>query len=215
MGRLFDWFDRRFNLRRPHRRFLGRPVPDDIGYSYCFGGIAFFFFLTLAFTGLLLSAYYVPSEKEAYRSIVRITNEVALGWLIRSVHKWSATFFIVSIMLHTIRVFLSRAYRSPRELNWMAGVFAFVNVMASGFTGYLLPWDQKAYWATEVGTSMLGAIPLIGTEVMIAVRGGPEVGAATLIRFYSLHVLYLPLITSLLMWSHFHMVKRQGIARNL
>lgn len=215
MGRIFNWLDLRFGLRRPHRRFLQRPVPEDLGYSYCFGGIAFAFFIMLGFSGLLLSLYYVPSEKEAYRSIVMITNEVAMGWLIRSVHKWSATFFIVCIILHTIRVFLSRAYRSPRELNWIVGVLAFVNVMASGFTGYLLPWDQKAYWATEVGTSMLSAIPLIGTEVMIAVRGGAEVGGATLIRFYSLHVLYLPLITSLLMWNHFHMVKRQGIARNL
>jgi quinol-cytochrome oxidoreductase complex cytochrome b subunit len=190
-------------------------VPEDLNYTFCFGGIAFTFFLVLALTGILLSLYYVPSEKEAYRSIVMITNEVTLGWLIRSLHKWAATLFIVSIFLHTVRVFASRAYRTPRELNWIAGVTALVIAMASGFTGYLLPWDQKAYWATEVGTSMVRTAPFIGEYLMLALRGGSEVDGATLIRFYSLHVLYLPLSMALLLWAHFHMVKRQGISRKL
>ena len=215
MGKVFDWLDVRFELRKPHRRFFKRYVPEDLDYTYCFGGIAFAFFLALASTGLLLSLYYVPSEKEAFKSIVMITDEVSIGWFIRSLHKWSATFFIVSIILHTIRVFISGAYRSPRELNWMAGVFSFVIAMVSGFTGYLLPWDQKAYWATEVGTSMIKTVPFIGEYLMFLVRGGPEVSGATLIRFYSVHVLYLPLAMFLLLGGHFHMVKRQGIAKSL
>jgi quinol-cytochrome oxidoreductase complex cytochrome b subunit len=215
MGRFFDWIDSRFGVRKPHSRFLERKIPENLNYSYCLGGMAFTFFLILAFTGLLLSIYYVPSEKEAYRSIVMITNEVMLGWLIRSLHKWSATLFIIFIMLHTIRVFLSKAYRPPKELNWMVGVLAFVVVMASGFTGYLLPWDQKAYWATEVGTSMIQKVPFIGDYLVYAVRGGTEVNGATLIRFYSFHILYLPVTISLLLWAHFHIVKRQGISKGL
>lgn len=215
MGKIFDFLDERFGLRKPHTRFMRRPVPEDLDYTYCFGGMAFTFFLVLAFTGILLSLYYIPSEKEAFKSIVMITEEVVLGWLIRSLHKWSATLFILSIILHTIRVFVSRAYRPPRELNWMAGVAAFVLVMASGFTGYLLPWDQKAYWATEVGTSMAHTVPYIGEHLMYAIRGGPEVSGATLIRFYSLHVLGLPLSIAAVLWAHFHMIKRQGISKGL
>ncbi len=215
MGKVFDWLDLRFGLKKPHGRFLQRRVPSDLGYTYCFGGMAFTFFLTLAFSGLLLSLYYVPSEKEAYRSIVMITDEVTLGWLVRGFHKWSASLFIISIMLHSIRVFVSKAYRPPRELNWMVGVMTFVLCMFSGFTGYLLPWDQKAYWATEVGTSMAKNVPVIGEYIVYALRGGAEVSGATLIRFYSFHILYLPFSISVLLWAHSHMVKRQGIARNL
>ncbi|MBA4349234.1 MAG: cytochrome b6 [Thermodesulfovibrio sp.] len=213
MGNIFDWVDSRFGVRKPHSKFLERRIPENLNYSYCLGGMAFTYFLILAVTGLLLSIYYVPSEKEAYRSIVMITNEVMLGWLIRGLHKWSATLFIIFIMLHTIRVFVSKAYRPPKELNWMVGVLTFVVVMASGFTGYLLPWDQKAYWATEVGTSMIQTVPFIGDYLVYAVRGGTEVNGATLIRFYSFHILYLPITISLLLWAHFHIVKKQGISK--
>ena len=215
MEKVFDWLDYRFGLKRSHYRFLQRRVPSDLGYTYCFGGMAFTYFLMLACSGLLLSLYYVPSEKEAFRSVVMITDEVTLGWVIRGLHKWAATLFIISIILHTIRVFVSKAYHPPRDLNWMVGVLTFVLVMFSGFTGYLLPWDQKAYWATEVGTAMARSVPFIGDNIMIVFRGGPEVSGATLVRFYSLHILYLPLSIAVLLWTHFHMVKRQGISRNL
>lgn len=215
MGKLFDWLDKQFHITSPHRRFFQRAIPSNLDYTYCLGGIAFTYFLILAFSGLLLSIYYIPSERDAYRSVIHITNEVPLGWVIRGIHKWSASFFIIFIILHAIRVFVSKAYRPPRELNWIVGSLTLVTAMASGFTGYLLPWDQKAYWATEVGTSMVGTIPFIGNNLMYAVRGGSEVNAATLIRFYSLHVLYLPVITGILLWFHFHMVKRQGISAKL
>lgn len=215
MGKILDWIDGRFRIKEPHSRFFQRPVPENLNYSYCLGGMAFTFFLMLAFTGMLLSIYYIPSEKEAFKSIVNITNEVVLGWLIRSLHKWSANLFIISIILHTIRVFVSKAYRPPRELNWIAGTLGLVIAMASGFTGYLLPWDQKAYWATEVGTSMFGTIPMIGSYLMRAVRGGLDINGATLIRFYSFHVLYLPISMALILWAHFHMIKRQGISSGL
>ncbi len=215
MGKVFDWIDSRFGVKDPHKRFLQRAISENINYSYCLGGIAFTYFLILLFTGLMLSLYYVPSEKEAFYSIVRITNEVPLGWLIRSLHKWSANLFIIFIILHTIRVFVSRAYRPPRELNWIAGVLGFIIAMASGFTGYLLPWDQKAYWATEVGTSMIGTVPFIGKYLMYAIRGGTDITGLTLLRFYSIHILYLPILMAIVLWAHFHMVKRQGIANGL
>ncbi|MCX7913543.1 MAG: cytochrome b N-terminal domain-containing protein [Thermodesulfovibrionales bacterium] len=215
MGKLFDWFDSRFAVKAPHRRFFERSIPPNLNYTYCFGGIAFTYFLILVLSGLLLSIFYVPSEKEAYKSVVMITNDIPFGWLIRGVHKWSASLFIIFIILHAIRVFVSKAYRPPRELNWVIGTSIFVIAMASGFTGYLLPWDQKAYWATEVGTSMVGTIPLIGKSLMYMIGGGSEVTGTTLIRFFSLHVLFLPLMIGILLWLHFHIVKRQGISTNL
>lgn len=215
MGKIFDWIDSRFGIREPHKRFLSRPLPENVNYSYCLGGMSFVFFLILVVTGILLSFYYVPSEKEAFKSVLFITNDVPLGWLIRSIHKWSANLFIIFIILHGIRVFVSKAYRPPRELNWMAGVLSFLFAMTSGFTGYLLPWDQKAYWATEVGTAMFSVIPLIGEELMIIVRGGTDITGATLIRFYSIHVLCLPVLMAIILWVHFHIVKRQGISGGL
>lgn len=215
MGKIFDWIDSRFGVKDPHRRFLWRPLPPKMNYSYCLGGIAFTLFLMLAVTGILLSIYYVPSEGEAYKSVIKINEEVTLGWLIRSTHKWSAHLLIVFIILHTIRVFVTGSYRPPRELNWIVGVLTFILAMASGFTGYLLPWDQKAYWATVVGTSMAGTVPFIGDTLLYLVRGGAEVNGITLIRFYSMHVLWIPFSMCIILWAHFHMVKKQGISGGL
>jgi quinol-cytochrome oxidoreductase complex cytochrome b subunit len=159
--------------------------------------------------------YYVPSEAEAFRSIVRINNDVLLGWFIRSFHKWSANLLIISVILHTIRVFIYKAYRPPRELNWIAGSLTLIVALASGFTGYLLPWDQKAYWATEVGTSMASTVPVFGKYMLYLVRGGEDIAGSTLIRFYSMHTLYFPTIMILLLWAHFHMIKKQGVKGGL
>jgi len=177
--------------------------------------MAFTAFLISAATGLLLSIYYVPSAKEAYPSIVMLQNKIWLGWLIRSLHKWAGNFLIVFVLLHTVRVFVHKAYRPPRELNWMAGAVGFIMIMISGFTGYLLPWDQKAYWATSVATGMAKTVPGIGGFLLRLFRGGSEVGGATLLRFYSIHVLWVPFMLILIFWAHFHMVKRQKISGGL
>jgi quinol-cytochrome oxidoreductase complex cytochrome b subunit len=215
MGTLFDWLDRTFGFKKPHRRFLYRNIPEDVNYFFCLGGIAFALFIFLFASGLMLALYYVPAENEAFASIVRITNEVRLGWFIRSFHNWSAHLFIVAILLHTIRVFIYKAYRPPRQLNWVAGSLTLITALASGFTGYLLPWDQRAYWATEVGTSMARSVPLVGPYLFYFLRGGEDITGATLIRFYALHVIYLPLIMCLLLWAHFHLVKQQGVKGGL
>ncbi len=215
MGKIFDWIDSRFSVRTPHKKFLQRNVPQNLNYLYCLGGVAFMLFLTLLMTGMLLSFYYVPSETEAFNSILRLSREVRLGLLIRGMHKWSANLLILFIVLHTLRVFLHKAYRPPRELNWVAGTLTVVLALASGFTGYLLPWDQKAYWATVVGTNMAATVPFVGEHILYLVRGGSEVTGITLVRFYSLHVIWLPLLMGLLLWAHFHMVKKQGMSGGL
>ncbi len=212
---IIDRLDSWFGIKEPHKNFLARVLPEKINASYCLGGMAFTAFLVSLITGLLLSVYYVPSAKEAYPSIEALNNKVWFGWGIRSIHKWSASLLIIFVLLHAVRVFVHRAYRPPRELNWMAGAVGFVLVMASGFTGYLLPWDQKAYWATVVGTSMSRTVPGAGPLIERLLRGGPDVAGATLVRFYSLHVLWIPFGLMLVFWAHFHMVKRQGISGGL
>jgi quinol-cytochrome oxidoreductase complex cytochrome b subunit len=215
MGKIFDWIDSRFGVKQPHRKFLERPVPEGVNYSFCLGGASVVFFMILFLSGLMLSLYYVPSENGAFQSIVSINNDVMLGWFIRSLHKWSANLLIVSIILHTIRVFIYQAYRPPRELNWIAGSLTLIVALASGFTGYLLPWDQKAYWATEVGTSMASTVPVLGKYILHFVRGGDDVTGSTLIRFYAMHVLYFPASMFILLWAHFHMIKKQGVKGDL
>ncbi|ACI21463.1 MULTISPECIES: cytochrome b N-terminal domain-containing protein [Thermodesulfovibrio] len=212
---LIDWFLDRFRLKSTHRGIFDRDIPEGINYFYCFGGIAFTAFLICLVSGLFLSFHYIPSEKEAYQSILRIHEEVFLGKLLRGIHKWSANVLIVSIIIHSIRVFVTKSYRPPRELNWIVGLITFVIVMLEGFTGYLLPWDQKAYWATVVGTNIVGSIPFVGQALLLIVRGDYEVSGATLSRFYSLHVLWFPGLIILLLWAHFHMIKKLGISKPL
>lgn len=213
--KLIDWFLDRFRLRSAHRGVFDRKIPEGINYFYCFGGIAFTAFLICSISGFFLSFYYIPSENEAYLSIQRIHEEVYLGKLMRGIHKWSANVLIITLIIHSIRVFVTKSYRPPRELNWIVGVILFIIVMVEGFTGYLLPWDQKAYWATVVGTNIVGSIPFIGETLLLIVRGGYEVTGVTLNRFYSLHILWFPLIIMLLLWAHFHMIKKLGISKPL
>jgi quinol-cytochrome oxidoreductase complex cytochrome b subunit len=213
--RILDQLNERFGFTGRHRRILDKPVPGWINYFYCFGGITFTLFLVLLMTGLLLSAQYSPAESEAYRSIQRLHREVPLGGLLRAAHHWAGNLMVVTIVLHLLRVFVTGSYKKPRELHWAAGSFLLVITLAFGFTGYLLPWDQKAYWATVIGTNMVDSTPLVGTFLAGLVRGGPAVTGDTLLRFYSMHILWLPLFTGLFLWLHFHMIKRTGISGGL
>ncbi|MHB8846491.1 MAG: cytochrome b N-terminal domain-containing protein [Nitrospirota bacterium] len=210
--RILDQLNERFGFTGRHRRILDKPVPGWINYFYCFGGITFMLFLILLLTGLLLSSSYTPTESEAFRSIQRLHREVPLGGVIRASHHWAGNLMVVMIVLHMLRVFVAGSYKNPRELHWVAGSFLLVLTLAFGFTGYLLPWDQKAYWATVIGTNMVGSTPFVGAFLAGLVRGGPEVTGATLLRFYSMHILWLPLFAGLFLWLHFHMIRRTGIA---
>ena len=161
--RIYFWVDERLEMHEILKKdVLDKPIPKGLNISYCFGGITFFLFVMLAVTGYFMTLYYVPSPEQAYDSVDYLTFEVPLGYVVRGVHHWSANLMIVTIFIHMIRVFVYGAYKNPREINWMTGVGLFCLVMAFGFTGYLLPWDQKAYWATKVGTSIMGTVPVVG-----------------------------------------------------
>ncbi len=213
--RILDYLNERLGFTGRHRRVLDRPVPGWINYFYCFGGISFTLFLVLVLTGLLLSMHYSPTENDAYRSIERIRLVVPLGPVLRGMHFWAGNLLVVTIVLHMLRVFITASYRSPRELHWVAGSFLLLLTLFFGFTGYLLPWDQKAYWATVIGTNMLGSVPVLGPFLAGLVRGGSEVTGQTLLRFYSMHMLWLPAFTILFLWLHFHMIRRTGISGGL
>jgi len=210
--KFFDYFNIRMGFTSRHRKVMDKPVPGWLNYFYCFGGITFTLFLVQLLTGLLLSIHYTPSETEAYKSIQRLHEAVPLGLLLRSTHHWAANLMVVLVVLHMLRVFITGSYKNPREMNWVAGALLFMMTLAFGFTGYLLPWDQKAYWATVVGTNMLASVPFFGPLLAALVRGGSEVTGQTLLRFYSLHVLWLPLFTALFLWVHFHILRRVGIS---
>lgn len=213
---LFRWLDERLDIAEYVRRdILDKPIPKGLNLSYCFGGITFFLFVMLAITGYFMTFYYIPSPDHAYDSVDYMTFQVQLGYIIRGVHHWSSNLIMVTIFIHMVRVYVYGAYKKPREINWITGVFLIVLIMTFGFSGYLLPWDQKAYWATRVGTTMIDTVPFIGPYLMKLSRGGEEVGALTLARFYSIHVLFLPLFTTFFLAGHFLMIRRQGISKPL
>jgi len=213
--RIFDYLNDRLGFTSRHHRILDKPVPEWINYFYCFGGVTFTLFVILLLTGLLLSTHYSPTDADAYKSIQRLHREVPLGTLLRGAHHWAGNLMVVTILAHMLRVFATGSFKNPRELHWIAGSLLFLLTMAFGFTGYLLPWDQKAYWATVVGTNMLGSTPLVGPFLAGLLRGGAEVTGTTLLRFYSIHILWLPIFTGLFLWMHFHMIRRTGISGNL
>jgi len=207
--------DERLDLRRPVRAILDKPLPEGITWYHCFGGMTFFTFVVLVVTGVVLAFFYVPSPDHARASVAWIEGSLRFGSLVRNLHRWSAYAMVVLVFCHMVRVFVHGAYRKPRELNWIVGVLMLLCVLALGFTGYLLPWDQQAYWATNVGINMAGSVPLVGTWIADLLRGGPELGALTLLRFYALHVFVLPAAIAIGLGLHFAMVRRQGIATPL
>ena len=210
--KILDYLNTRLGFTSRHRRVMDKPVPGWINYFYCFGGITFTLFIVLLLTGLLLAVHYSPSESGAYRSIQRLQREVSLGMLVRAAHHWAGNLMVVTIMLHLLRVFVTGSYKNPRELHWVAGSVLLLLTLSFGFTGYLLPWDQKAYWATVIGSNMVGSVPLIGPFLGGLLRGGAEVTGQTLLRFYSIHILWLPVLTGVFLWLHFHMIRRTGIS---
>jgi menaquinol-cytochrome c reductase cytochrome b subunit len=169
-------------------------------------------FLVQAVTGVILAMYYKPTPNDAYKSIQYITDELTLGWLVRGMHKWGASVFIILMFLHMGRVFLFGAYKYPRELNWIVGVLLLAMGMLEGFTGYLLPWDQTAYWASVVGINLNGTAPFLGPFLAQFLRSGQEIGADTLTRFYSLHMLVLPGAIAGLIGLHLYLVIRLGVS---
>ena len=214
--RVMEWINERYQLSEFMEPILSKPVPDwQRRWWYCLGGLTFFLFLVQGATGIMLTFYYKATPEAAYASIQFIETEVRLGSAVRAIHHWSANGMIVMACAHMLRVFIMGAYKKPRELNWVSGASLLIATLAFGFTGYLLPWDQRAYWATTVGTEIAGGIPVIGNLALVMMRAGWNVTALTLSRFYSLHVLIIPLITVGAMLMHFIMVRRQGLMKPL
>jgi quinol-cytochrome oxidoreductase complex cytochrome b subunit len=181
-----------------------------ITHTYCLGGLSFFLFLGLTVTGVLLMFYYVPSVERAYTDIAALETNVRYGSLMRNMHRWMAHGMVLTVLLHMMRVFYTGAYKPPREFNWVVGVILLILTLLLSFTGYLLPWDQLALWAITVGTNMVGSAPVLGDSVVFVMRGGFEVGPNALIRFYTLHVIGLPLIAAIFMAVHFWRIRRDG-----
>ena len=209
--RAWDWLNVRYRLDELMAALLHVDIPES-ARTYYFGGITLFFFIVQVITGTLLVVYYQPTPEAAYDSILFIMNDVNFGWLIRSLHAWSANLMILFCILHLVRVFFQGAYKRPREVTWGVGFLLLLLTLAFGFTGYLLPWDQRAYWATTVGSEIAGAMPVIGNILNVFLRGGPEITALTLSRFFGVHVLVLPLSVILMVAVHITMVHQQGLA---
>ena len=210
---LAGWLDERVNLEEI-RVFVRHKVVPIHRHTvwYYFGGMTLFLFTIQVCTGVLLLLYYRPSAEEAYESVQFIVTDVQFGWLIRSIHSWSANLMIATLMIHLFSVYFTRAYRKPRELTWVTGMLLFGIALSFGFSGYLLPWNTLAYFATKVGTDVAGQLPVVGHEVTRILRGGEDVTGATLSRFYGIHVAILPLLMTGMLGLHLFLVQKQGMS---
>lgn len=208
---LLDWLDERMGLLAIWNTVFDRKVPK-VNWWYTLGSATLFVAVMQAATGIFLSIYYVPTPEEAYNSIEYIMNDVAFGWLMRGMHHWGATLMVLLVFLHMLRVFFYAAYKYPREVTWITGVFLLLVTLGLGFTGYLLPWNQRSYWATAVGSSIVATVPLIGEFFMRVMRGGDDLSFLTLSRFYGVHIWFLPAALFTLIGVHLYLVIRNGIS---
>jgi quinol-cytochrome oxidoreductase complex cytochrome b subunit len=205
-----DWVDERTSLSGAARWLMFRKVPKGTNWFYTLGSAAMFAFLNQAMTGVFLAMYYDPSPTNAYESARYITNEAFLGEFVRGMHKWGSSVMVILVFLHMGRTFFFGAYKYPRELNWVIGVVLLILTMTMGFTGYLLPFDQRSYWATIVGVNINGTGPFVGPYLSDFLRGGAEFGATTLSRFYAIHMMLIPGAIAALMGFHLYLVAKLG-----
>ncbi|MBI2202694.1 MAG: cytochrome bc complex cytochrome b subunit [Candidatus Rokubacteria bacterium] len=212
-SRVYAWLDERIGLKDIEKLAKKKEIPvHRHSFWYYLGGMTLFLFGIQVITGILLLFYYRPSAEEAYESVQFLMAEVEFGWLIRSVHAWSANLMVLALFVHLFSTFFLKAYRKPRELTWMSGMALMGLTLGFGFTGYLLPWNELAYFATKVGTEITGALPLVGPFALRLLRGGDEVTGATLTRFYGIHVAVLPLLATGLIGAHLFLVQKHGMS---
>lgn len=212
-SKLWVWLDERVGLAELEKLAKKKEIPvHRHTIWYYFGGMTLFLFLIQVGTGILLLFYYRPSAEEAYESIQFLMTEVEFGWLIRSIHSWAANLMIFTLFIHLFSVLLLKAYRPPREITWLSGIGLLGISLAFGFTGYLLPWNELAFFATKVGTEMPGVLPVVGSFFRRLLRGGDDVTGATLTRFYGFHVAVLPALTTLLLGLHLFQVQKHGMS---
>jgi quinol-cytochrome oxidoreductase complex cytochrome b subunit len=216
LKRIYRWVDERVELEGLVH-YMGKKYVPVHRHSvwYYFGGVSLFLFIIQVVTGILLLLYYKSGEELAFESINFIMSKVQFGWLIRSIHSWTANLFILSAMIHMFSVYFEKAYRKPREITWVTGMLMFFLLLGFGFSGYLLPWNELAFFATKVGTDIAGVIPIVGKPLMIFLRGGDEVNGATLSRFFGFHVAVLPGLFTIFLGIHLLLVQRQGMSEPL
>jgi menaquinol-cytochrome c reductase cytochrome b subunit len=205
-----DWIDERTSMSGAGRWVLFRKVPKGTNWFYTLGSATLFAFLNQALTGVFLAMYYRPSANEAYESTRYLTNEVFLGEFVRGMHKWGSSVMVILVMLHMARTFFFGAYKYPRELNWVIGVVLLILTFVMSFTGYLLPFDQRSYWATIVGVNINGTGPLVGPYLSDFLMGGPDFNATTLSRFYAIHMMLVPGLIAALIGAHLYLVAKLG-----
>ncbi|UCF64313.1 MAG: cytochrome bc complex cytochrome b subunit [bacterium] len=211
--KIYTWVDERYDLS-PILKFMSEknvPVHHHTVWYYM-GGVTLFLFITQVVTGILLLFYYRPGADSAYESMRFILTEVNFGWLIRSIHSWSANLMVFFVFVHMFSTFFTRSYIKPRELTWLTGFALLALSLGFGFSGYLLPWNELAFFATKVGTDIVGVIPVIGKPIMAVLRGGEDVTGATLTRFYAFHVAMLPAIFTVILFVHVLFVQKQGMS---
>jgi len=212
----YDWCEERLEVQALADDILSKFVPAHVNIFYCFGGIVLTSFIVQVASGFALTVYYRPTVVEAFGSIVYLIASVNYGYLIRSLHRWSAGLMVLSLLLHVMRVYLTGGFKKPRELTWVTGVLLSVLTVSFGVTGYSLPWDQLAYWACKIVTStpesLDSILPGAGKVALLALRGGSSVGQLTLSRFYSVHTFVLPVLTLVLELIHFSLLRKQGIS---
>jgi cytochrome b6 len=212
MSNVYDWFQERLEIQAIADDITSKYVPPHVNIFYCLGGITLTCFIVQVATGFAMTFYYRPTVTEAFASVEYIMTQVNFGWLIRSVHRWSASMMVLNMILHVCRVYLTGGFKKPRELTWVTGVALASVTVSFGVTGYSLPWDQVGYWACKIVTGVPDAIPIIGDLVVQVLRGGVSVGQSTLTRFYSAHTFVLPVVAAVLMLTHFVMIRKQGIS---
>ncbi|MEB3198755.1 MAG: cytochrome b N-terminal domain-containing protein [Candidatus Sericytochromatia bacterium] len=210
VGKVFEWLDLRLGVRDIDAALVSRNVPK-IDWWYTLGFAALFTFIIMAVSGMFLAVYYAPTPDHAYDSVKFLTEEITGGKVVRGLHHYGASAMVVIVTMHMLQVFFYGAYKYPRELTWMSGVGLLGLVLGLGFTGYLLPWDQKAYWATEVGTKVPESIPIVGDFSKKLLRGGETLGALTLTRFYAIHMLMIPALMLVFLGIHLYLVIKIGI----
>jgi quinol-cytochrome oxidoreductase complex cytochrome b subunit len=207
--KLYLWLDERLGLHSMYTNLLDRPEPRGNWWN-TLGSASLFLFLLQGATGIFLTVYYTPSPDHAYDSITYIMNGVAFGWFIRGIHHWGATLMVIVVFVHMLRVFVTASFKYPRELTWLIGVGLLLLTLGMGFTGYLLPWNQKAFWATTVGTQIAGSVPFVGEFVLKALRGGADLSALTLQRFFMAHIWMLPALLVALIGVHLLLIIKHG-----
>ncbi len=209
---LFDWLDARTGFRAGRSHLLDEPLPPGVGWWFVTGSILLFLVGVQLVTGVVLTMYYVPSPDHAYDSVRYIAERLPLGWVVRALHFFGASFIVVAAVIHMVRVVLLGSYKKPREVTWITGVVLLLIILGFALTGYLLPWDQRAYWATTVTINIARSTPIVGEQVAALMRGGADLGALTLLRWYTAHVFLLPAALIGFVIAHVYLMRRHGIS---